>query len=61
MAALGQAALDAAAFAYLGKLHALAPGKARIVDKMPGNYLYLGLAGLMLPGARDNPLHARSA
>ena len=52
VAALGQAALDAAAFAYLGKLHALAPGKARIVDKMPGNYLYLGLAGLMLPGAR---------
>ena len=31
---------------------ALAPDKARIVDKMPGNYLYLGLVGLMLPGAR---------
>ena len=33
-------------------LHALAPDKARIVDKMPGNYLYLGLVGLLLPGAK---------
>jgi tetratricopeptide (TPR) repeat protein len=44
--------LDAAAARYLADLHALAPDKARIVDKMPGNYLYLGLVGLMLPGAR---------
>ena len=47
-----QAALDAAAERYLAELHALAPGKARIVDKLPGNYLYPGLAALMLPGAR---------
>ena len=33
-------------------MHALAPDKTRIVDKMPGNYMNLGLAGLMLPGAR---------
>ena len=33
-------------------LHALAPDKTRIVDKLPGNFLYLGLAGLMLPGAK---------
>ena len=33
-------------------LHALAPDKARIVDKMPGNFNYLGLVGLMLPGAK---------
>ena len=52
LAALAAPALDAAAAAYLAELHALAPGKARIVDKMPGNYLYLGLVGLMLPGAR---------
>ncbi len=52
LAALDAAALDAAADEYLAELHALAPGKARIVDKMPGNELYLGLAGLMLPGAR---------
>jgi hypothetical protein len=36
----------------LAELHALAPSAARIVDKMPGNFLYLGLVGLMLPGAR---------
>jgi hypothetical protein len=52
ISALGQPALDAAAAAYLDELHALAPGKSRIVDKMPGNYLYLGLVGLMLPSAR---------
>ncbi len=45
-------ALDAAATQYLAELHALAPDKARIVDKLPGNYSYLGLIGLMLPGAK---------
>jgi Tfp pilus assembly protein PilF len=44
--------LDAAAVQYLAELRALAPEKARIVDKLPGNYAYLGLIGLMLPGAR---------
>lgn len=52
LAARDAPALDAAAAAYLAVLHALAPDKARIVDKMPGNYLHLGLVGLMLPGAR---------
>ena len=52
IAALDAGTLDAAAARYLADLHALAPDKARIVDKMPGNYLYLGLVGLMLPGAR---------
>ena len=52
IANLDQARLDAAAAIYLHELHALAPDKARIVDKMPGNYLYLGLAGLLLPGAK---------
>ena len=49
---LSATTLDAAAARYLADLHALAPDKTRIVDKMPGNYLYLGLVGLMLPGAR---------
>jgi tetratricopeptide (TPR) repeat protein len=49
---LGAAELDAAAADYLAALHQLAPEKSRIVDKMPGNELYLGLVGLMLPGAR---------
>jgi tetratricopeptide (TPR) repeat protein len=52
IAALDAEALDAQAERYLADLHALAPDKARIVDKMPGNFNYLGLAGLMLPGAR---------
>ena len=52
IAALGTGALDAAASQYLAELHALAPDKARIVDKLPGNFNYLGLVGLMLPGAK---------
>jgi Sulfotransferase family len=52
VAALGAPALDAHAGRYLAELHALAPEKTRIVDKMPGNFNYLGLAALMLPRAR---------
>ena len=52
IAALDGEALDRAAGVYLAQLHALAPDKGRIVDKMPGNYAFLGLAGLVLPGAR---------
>jgi hypothetical protein len=52
VASLDAATLDAAAGRYLADLHHLAPDKARVVDKMPGNYRFLGLAGLMLPGAR---------
>lgn len=52
LAGLGVEALDAAAERYLAALHALAPEAARVVDKMPGNYLRLGLVGLMLPGAK---------
>jgi len=52
IAELDQAVLDLAAERYLAELHALAPDKARIVDKMPGNFSFLGLAGLMLPGAK---------
>ena len=52
IAALDATAWDEEAQTYLTELHALAPAKTRIVDKMPGNDLYLGLAGLMLPGAR---------
>jgi tetratricopeptide (TPR) repeat protein len=52
IAALDAASVDAAASAYLAELHALAPGAGRIVDKMPGNFRYLGLIALLLPGAR---------
>jgi Tfp pilus assembly protein PilF len=52
IAALNAATLDARAAAYLEQLHALAPYKTRIVDKMPGNYMYLGFAALLLPSAK---------
>lgn len=52
IARLDADALDAAAGRYLAELHALAPDKTRIVDKMPGNYSYVGLIGLMLPRAK---------
>ncbi len=52
IAALPQSTLDAVATAYLSDLHALAPDKARVIDKMPGNFNYLGLVGLTLPGAK---------
>jgi hypothetical protein len=52
IAALDTPALDAAAARHLSELRVLAPGAARITDKMPGNFRHLGLAALMLPGAR---------
>ena len=52
IAELKDEALDLAGNSYLAELKALAPEKTRIVDKMPGNFLYLGLVGLILPGAR---------
>ena len=52
IASLDAEALDKAAAAYLAELHGLAPDKQRIVDKMPGNFNYLGLVALLLPGAR---------
>lgn len=52
IASLDAEKLDQAAAAFLEDLHALAPEKARIIDKMPANYLHLGLVGLMLPGAK---------
>jgi Tfp pilus assembly protein PilF len=52
IAGLDQAQLDTEAEAFLRDLHALAPDKARIVDKMPGNYLHVWLIALLLPGAK---------
>ena len=37
---------------YAGHVAALGPGKLRVVDKMPLNFLYAGLIHLMLPNAR---------
>lgn len=52
IAALDQATLDAQAQAYLEEFRALAPDKARIVDKMPGNYLHVWLIALLFPQAK---------
>lgn len=51
-AALDAPALEAAAAEYLAALHALAPGAAVILDKMPDNFFHLGFIGTLLPGAR---------
>jgi tetratricopeptide (TPR) repeat protein len=46
------ARLDTAAARYLSALHGLDPQAARIVDKMPSNYLRLGLIALLFPAAK---------
>jgi tetratricopeptide (TPR) repeat protein len=42
---------------YLERIVPLAHGSARLVDKMPGNFIHAGLIALILPGARI--VHAR--
>lgn len=37
---------------YLAEIKKLAPDARRIIDKMPGNYRFLGLISKILPGAR---------
>jgi hypothetical protein len=45
-------AVRSAAVVYLERLRPLAPSALRIVDKMPDNYLYLGLLATLFPRAR---------
>jgi hypothetical protein len=45
-------ALDRAAERYLAELAALAPGAERITDKLPQNFLRLGVIQRLLPAAR---------
>lgn len=52
IACLDAAVLNDTAAKYLNDLHSLSPNSSRIIDKMPGNYRFLGLVGLMLPKAR---------
>jgi Sulfotransferase family len=61
LAALDSAALDAAATGYLAALKALAPGNARVVDKLPGNFNHLGPGRADGAGGKDHPLRPRSA
>ena len=37
---------------YLEQINRLAPNALRVIDKLPGNFLYAGLIPLLLPGAR---------
>jgi tetratricopeptide (TPR) repeat protein len=55
--AANPATLDAAAGKYLAQLRALAPEAQRVVDKMPGNFLHVGLIELLFP--RGHIIHVR--
>jgi tetratricopeptide (TPR) repeat protein len=46
------APLPALAHDYLARITALAGGRARVIDKMPANFLYLGLIHAAFPRAR---------
>lgn len=37
---------------YLSRIASLSSNEARVIDKMPGNFFYLGLIQLIFPGAR---------
>ena len=52
LAALTPASLTAWGNEYVARLMRRAPAAQRITDKMPANYLALGLIPLMLPGAK---------
>ncbi|HEY2111931.1 MAG TPA: sulfotransferase, partial [Dongiaceae bacterium] len=52
VAYLGAAEFRALGDAYVAKLRALAPAAGRITDKLPENYLNIGLIHLALPRAR---------
>ena len=49
--ALPAARIAALGTRYLDHLRTLAPGAARVTDKLPGNYLHLGFIATILPGA----------
>ncbi len=49
---LDQKCAGEAASRYLGELSRLCCGKARVTDKMPDNYLYVGFLHILFPNAR---------
>ncbi len=58
---LSQKQIDQLAGSYLSTIHSITPEHTRIVDKMPQNYLHLGLIRQLFPNAyiihcRRNPL-----
>ncbi len=56
---LDRAALGRLGRAYLARLPALPPGRTRITDKMPDNFMLIGLIRLILPEAPDHSHGAR--
>jgi hypothetical protein len=44
--------LRACGQSYLARVAPLAEGRAHVIDKMPGNFMYAGLIPLILPGAK---------
>jgi len=49
---LGNVTIRRLGESYLGRLPALADGKLRITDKLPGNFLHIGLIRMIFPNAR---------
>jgi tetratricopeptide (TPR) repeat protein len=49
---LNQEAADVMARRYVDRLAQIAPQAKRVTDKLPGNFMYLGLIELLFPGAR---------
>lgn len=49
---LAQGKLDAWADAHIKRLHEMAPRATRVTDKLPGNFLLLGIISQLFPGAR---------
>jgi hypothetical protein len=52
IASFDREAIDGFGRLYLARLAELSPDAGRVTDKMPHNFLHLGLVALMLPGAR---------
>ena len=52
LASLTQEKVNTLARRYLDKLQALSPDASRVVDKMPGNFIHLGLIEILFPDAR---------
>ena len=52
LAGLDRQQIDQLAKQYLEKLQALQPSANRILDKLPGNYLRLGIIFTLFPAAR---------
>jgi hypothetical protein len=48
---LNRNVMEQIANGHLQRLEALSGGAARVIDKMPGNYLHLGLIQILFPGA----------